>query len=99
MAYVIFEVNSEDVGKINSLIKDDLVSRQSILTRDASSLDMKGDVSFVKIEGSDAGLKQAKNLAKELGFKLLAAKKAEEINKSIAEQEESAASGMGMIFD
>jgi hypothetical protein len=99
MAYVIFEVNSEDIGKINTLIKDDLISRQSILTRDASSLDIKGDASYVKIEGSDAGLKQAKSLAKELGFKVLTAKKAAEINQSIAEQEDSAASGMGMIFD
>jgi hypothetical protein len=99
MAYVIFEVNSEDIGKINSLVKDDLVSRQSILTRDASSLDIKGESSYVKIEGSDAGLKQAKALAKELGFKVLGVKKAADINKSIAEQEESAASGMGMIFD
>ena len=99
MVYVIFEIKSEDVGKINSMIKDDLVSRQSILTRDASSLDLKGDASYVKIEGSDAGLKQAKALAKELGFKVLSAKKAGEINQSIAEQEDSAASGMGMIFD
>ena len=99
MVYVIFEVKSEDVGKINSLIKDDLVSRQSILTRDSSSLDLKGDSSYVKIEGSDAGLKQAKSLAKELGFTLLSEKKAEDINQRIAEQEDSAASGMGMIFD
>ncbi|MBU0497938.1 MAG: hypothetical protein KKC68_06870 [Candidatus Thermoplasmatota archaeon] len=99
MTYVIFEVKSEDLGKINTIVKDDLVSRQSILTRDASSLDMKGDVSFLKIEGSDAGLKQAKAIAKELGFKVLNKKKAADINKRIAEQEDSAASGMGMIFD
>ena len=53
MTYVIFEVKSENVGKINTLTKDDLVSRQSILTRDSSSLDLEKDVSYVKIEGSD----------------------------------------------
>jgi hypothetical protein len=99
MAYVIFEVKSDDIGKINSLIKDDLVSRQSILTRDASSLDLKGEASYLKIEGSDAGLKQAKTIAKELGFTVLKEKKAAEINQRIEEQEDSAASGMGMIFD
>jgi hypothetical protein len=99
MAYVIFKVKSEDIGKINSLIKDDLVSRQSILTRDSSSLDLKGEASYLKIEGSDAGLKQAKTLAKELGFTVLNEKKAAEINQRIEEQEDSAASGMGMIFD
>ena len=99
MTYIIFEVKSEDVGKINTLAKDDLISRQSILTRDASSLDMSGDVSYVKIEGNDKGLKRAKELAIELKFKKLDKKKAEKVDEKIKEQEDSAASGMGMIFD
>ena len=99
MAYVIFEVKPDDIGRINQLIKDDLVSRQSILTRDSSSLDLKGDASYVKVEGSSQGLKQAEKLAKEFKFKKLDKKKAEEINKKIEAQEDSAASGMGMIFD
>ena len=99
LTYVIFEVKSEDAGKINQLIKDDIVSRQSILTRDSSSLDTKGNFSYVKIEGSDDGIKQANKIAKELSFKKLSQKKAQEINKKIEEQEDSAATGMGMIFD
>ena len=99
MAYVIFEVKSEHLGKINTLIKDDLVSRQSILTRDSSSLDINDDVSYVKIEGSDEGLQRAIELAKELEFTKLPEKKAKKIDKKIQEQEDSAASGMGMIFD
>ena len=99
MTYVIFEVKSGDVGKINTLAKDDLISRQSILTRDASSLDLDGEVSYVKIEGSDKGLNRAKELAKELKFKKLNVKKAKEVDEKIREQEESAASGIGMIFD
>ena len=92
-------MKSENVGKINTLTKDDLVSRQSILTRDSSSLDLEKDVSYVKIEGSDKGLKRAKELAKELKFKKLDEKKAKKIDGKIKEQEDSAASGMGMIFD
>lgn len=99
MTYVIFELKSEDVSKINNVIKDDLVSRQSILTRDSSSLGVDGDVSYLKIEGSEDGIKRAKELSKEQGFKKLDKKKAEKINKKIEEQEDSAASGMGMIFD
>lgn len=99
MTYVIFEVKSENSGKINKLIKDDLVSRQSILTRDSNSLDLKGDFTYVKIEGSKEGIKRAKDLAKELELKKLDEKKAKKINEKIAEQEDSAASGMGMIFD
>ena len=99
MAYIILEVKSEDLGKINKITKDDIVSRQSILTRDSSSLNLKGDFSYVKIEGSDQGLKRAEELAKELELKKLDKKKAEQINVKIEEQEDSAASGMGMIFD
>jgi len=83
LTYVILEVKSEDVGKINKLTKDDIVSRQSVLTRDSSSLEIKGNVSYVKI----------------VGFKKLGQKKAKEVDKKIEEQEDSAASGMGMIFD
>jgi hypothetical protein len=98
MTYVIFEVKTENISKINDLLKDDLVSRQSILTRDSSSLNINKNVSYLKIEGSNEGLKKAEELAKEYEFKKLSNKEADEINKKIAEQEDSAADGMGMIF-
>ncbi len=99
MTYLIFEVKSEESGKINKLVKDDLISRQSILTRDSTSLNLKGNFSYVKIEGSTEGLKRAKELARELELKKLDGKKAKDINTKMQEQEDSAASGMGMIFD
>ena len=99
MTYVIFEVKKEESGKINKVINDDLVSRQSITTRDASSLDIKGDATYLKIEGSDDALKKAKEISKEMGFKKLGEKQAKEINEKIEAQDDSAASGIGMIFD
>jgi len=98
MPYVIFEVKSENISKINDLLKDDLVSRQSILTRDSSSLNIDKNVSYLKIAGSNEGIKKAEKLAKDLEFKKLSKKDAEEIDKKIEEQENSAADGMGMIF-
>lgn len=98
MTYVIFEVKAEEVNKINQMLKDDLVSRQSILNRDASSLNIKKDVSYIKIEGSKEGLKKAEEIAKEFKFKKLNNKESKEINIKIKEQEDSAADGMGMIF-
>jgi uncharacterized protein YwgA len=98
MSYVIFEVKSEDSGKINKFMKDDLISRQSILTRDASALNIDKDVTFLKIDGSEDGLKRAKELAEEMKFTKLDEKEASEVNEKIAEQEDSAADGMGMIF-
>ena len=98
MAYVIFEVPSEQQSKINNLIKEDIISRQSILTRDAKALNIDKDVSYVKIEGSEDAIKKAEELAEELEFKKLDEKEASEINDKIREQEDSAADGMGMIF-
>ena len=99
MSYVIFEVKSAEAGKINTIIKDDLVSRQSIVIREANALDIKGEVTYLKVEGSTEGVKRAEELAKELGMKKLPDKKAKKIDDKIKEQEDSAATGMGMIFD
>ncbi|HWR63975.1 MAG TPA: hypothetical protein VN365_06210 [Candidatus Thermoplasmatota archaeon] len=99
MAYVIFEVKSAEAGKIQTMLQDEIVNRQSIVIRDANSLDVKGSVSFLKVEGSVEGLKRAEELAKELGMKKLPEKKAKKIEDKIKEQEDSAATGMGMIFD
>ena len=99
MTYIIFELKSDEFGKIDKIVKDDLVSRQSILTRDSSSLNISGQFLYLKIEGSEEGLKKAEELAKELGLKKLEKKKAKEVNDKIEAQEDSAATGMGMIFD
>jgi hypothetical protein len=99
VTYVIFKVKQDEAGKINQLIKDDLVSRQSIVTRESNALDLKEDATYVKVEGSDTGIKRAEKLAKELGFTKLPKKKAASIDEKIKLQEDSAATGMGMIFD
>lgn len=98
MVYVIFEVKKEQMGKINELVKDDTISRQSILTRDASSLGIDKDVFYTKIEGSEEGITRAEELAKEFEFVKLKQEDAQKIDEKIKEQEESAADGMGMIF-
>lgn len=96
---MIFEVKSAEAGKIQTMLQDDIVNRQSIVIRDANSLDIKEAVSYLKVEGSTEGLKRAEELAKELGMKKLKEKDAQKIDAKIKEQEDSAATGMGMIFD
>ncbi len=98
MVYAIFEIKKEDSRKIDEVLKDDLVSRQSITTRDASSLDIDKDVVYVKIEGSEEGIKRAEELFKEFSAKKLDEKEAKEINKKMEAQDESAALGLGNVF-
>jgi hypothetical protein len=99
MSYVIFEVKSAETGKIQTMLQDDIVNRQSIVIRDANSLEMKGTASYLKVEGSPEGLKRAEELAKEFGMKKVPDRKAKKIDEKIKEQEDSAATGMGLIFD
>lgn len=99
MSYMIFEVKREGTRKIDQVIRDDIISRQSITVRDASSLDIKKDITFVKIEGSNEAIKRAETLFKEIGVKKIGKKDADLVNEKIASQDDSAAKGMGMIFD
>jgi hypothetical protein len=60
--HAIFKVPVENKGKIDQLLKDDLVSRQSITVRDAAALSMEGKETFVLIEGSEEALEKADEL-------------------------------------
>ena len=84
-------------GSKSRLYADDLVSRQSITTRDSGSLGKKGDGYYVQIDGDEAAIKKAREILKDSG-KELKGKEAEEINSAIEGQESSAADGFGAIF-
>ena len=64
MVYAIFEVEKSKVGKINDVLKDDVVSRQSISIRDASGVGVDRNVQFIVIDGDPAALARAEKLFK-----------------------------------
>jgi hypothetical protein len=98
MAHVVIGVKKSCVSKVPEMLKDDLVSRQSIVTRDAAALDLKSDLHLVVIEGSEQGVARAKEIFKEIA-EPLPEKEALEVIQKIHEQEEKASMGVGMIFD
>jgi hypothetical protein len=98
MPYVVIGVKKENIPKINEALKDDLVGRQSITTRDASALELKLDVHLVLIEGNEKGVSRAKEVFKDVG-EPLAEKDAKLVYDKIKEEEEKASEGVGMIFD
>jgi hypothetical protein len=69
MSYAVFSVDKSQASKINRILKDDLVSRQSISIRDASALNIDKDVRYVLIEGTDEAIKKAEELFSETGKK------------------------------
>ena len=97
--YRVFRVPSAQASRADVVWKDDLVSRQSITSRDAKSLGLPGDERYVLVEGSDAGVARATKLLKDLDLALaLAGAEAERVYRQFRAQDEEAASGMGLIF-
>ena len=96
MAYAIFETSKEKMTVAQLVINDDKVSRQSIVIRDASALGVDKDTQVILVEGAEDAVQRAKELFKEK--EILESEQAELFYKKIKDQEDSAASGMGMIF-
>lgn len=97
MSSAIFKI--EKPRDIDGVVRDDIISRQSITTRDAKSLGIDGSHFYVKIEGTPEAIKRAEELVKEqdIGTRL-PQKDAKDIDEKIKKEEESANEGMGMIF-
>jgi len=95
--YRVFRVPAAHASLADVVWKDDLVSRQSITSRDAKSLGLPGGDRYVLVEGSDAGVARATELLKDLALALAGAE-AERVYRQFRAQDEEAASGMGLIF-
>ncbi len=95
--YVIFKVDRVKSKEIDLLYKDDIVSRQSVIKREGQSLDLKEDSIYVLVEGSEEGIKRAKEIAEKFAS-IPEQKEMENIYKKFKEQDESSLEGMGSIF-
>lgn len=90
-------IKPQDKGVVDTLRSDDLVGRQSILVRDASSLGMKENQVILLLEGSE----QAIALARKLGGEKMTEVKEKEASglyTKIKEEESKADQGMGFLF-
>ena len=95
--YRVFRLTPAHAGAIDILLKDDFVSRQSVIARDAKSLGLSGDDRYVLVEGAEAAVARAAELLKDV-VRPLGGTEADDVQRRIRSQEEDAASGMGMIF-
>jgi hypothetical protein len=97
MTYVIFSIPGENKNKAKEVLKDDIISRQSITIREASALKIEKDVQFILIEGESTALDRAKDMFKDLGS-VEEGSAAEHIYAKFKEDEAGAAEGVGFIF-
>jgi len=95
--YAIFSVPLDKRSKSEEILKDDIVSRQSIVIREASTLGLKDLGMLILIEGEEAAVKRSQELFKDLG-KLLAGEQAEDIYNRFKKESDDVASGVGFLF-
>lgn len=95
----VYFIPRQDFSEVEQiLLKDDVVSRQSLTFRNAANFGAKEDAICVKISGSDDALAKAKELIGKKG-KPIEGKEREKILKQIADEEEAVAQGFGSIFE
>ena len=96
---VLYFVASDKFQEIEqALLKDDVVSRQSLTFRHASNYGKKEEGTYVKISGSDEALEKAKELIGENG-QVVEDKEKETVLKRMTEEEDAAAKGFGSMFE
>ena len=95
--YAIFSIPPEKKSKADEILRDDVVSRQSIVIRDCNSLGMKDLGLLVMVEGDDNAVKRAMELFKDLG-RVLEGEKAVDAYTRFRKESEDVASGVGLIF-
>ncbi len=95
--YAIFSMPPDKRVKADELLKDDVVSRQSIIIRDCSALGLKDLGILILIEGEENAIKKAKELFTDLG-KLLEGDQANDVYERFRKESEDVASGVGLLF-
>ena len=95
--FKVFSVPPAERSRKEAVLNDDVVSRQSIAEREADALGFRGLGILVLVEGDERAVARAAELFKGIGEDL-PTEKAAAIRKRIREQDDDAASGVGLIF-
>ncbi len=97
MSWTLFAVPATKRTELDEVLKDDSVARQSQKVRDAATAGGKAGELFVLVEGSDGPVQRAEGLLGKVGSKL-PGPEAERVYRQFKDEEENAASGMGLFF-
>lgn len=93
----VFRLPTARADLLDLLLRDDLVSRQSVTARDAKSLGLAGSDRYVVVEGNEDAIARAVDLLKGVA-EPLAGTEADRVVHRFRSQDEDAAAGMGFIF-
>ncbi len=100
MTETVFKIDRSKAAQIPEITQDEIVSRLSITTRDSNALGMEEDCVYVVVAGQEEGVQRAKELfeSKMIG-RALPKDQAAKVSDAITAEEESAAEGMGAMFE
>jgi hypothetical protein len=97
MTWTIFEVPNDRRPKLDEVLRDDVIARQSHKLRDAATLGGRSGHVLVQIDGSPDAVARAEMLLKDVGTKV-PAKESEALHTRLQEEDEAASAGMGLFF-
>jgi hypothetical protein len=97
MSWTLFEVPTEKRTELETILKDDVLSRQSQKLRDAASAGGPAGKLYVLLEGSAEAISRGESLLKPVGEKLPAAE-GEKLYRTFKDEEDAASAGMGLFF-
>jgi hypothetical protein len=95
MPFQVYRVKSADRAKMDEAMNDDVLSRQSLVIRDARQFGEAGDGLLLFVEGAEAGVARADALLLAFAER---APNAAELHRKLKDEEDDAASGLGSIF-
>ncbi len=97
MPWTIYSIPSAKRTELDTVLKDDLISRQSQKLRDAAAMGGPNDRVYVLVEGSAEGVRRAGELLAPIGTVLPAAE-GEALHQKFRDEEDAASAGMGLFF-
>jgi hypothetical protein len=97
MAWRIFELPAEKKEALELVLQDNVLWRQTRIFKEASLYGGKAGDYYLYMNGADEAMARADTMVPPIGKKLTGAD-AEKVYAQIREEEDRAASGMGMIF-
>jgi len=97
MPWTLFSIPSAKRTELDTVLKDDLISRQSQTLRDAAAMGGPSDQVYVLIEGSVEGVRRAGELLAPFGT-VLPPKEGDVLHQKFRDEEEAASAGMGLFF-
>jgi len=95
---IVFHVEGSNFGKANDIVlKNDILSRQSITFKDAKLAGLEKEGYCLIIDGSEEAISEARKLLKDLVTEVVH-KERDKVLEILQKEEESANVGFGSIF-